>query len=142
MVVEGGHTFHLHRISDRSQLRVVKTNRAGYRIGPELDPSGHFVYVRSDPSKIELWDLDRGEVPAAWPSDVCDVAYRPDGGQIAALRPDGEVRVLRPASHERGPAMSAWVEISGPCRVLETGAVPRWAFSGGDARRDAGCVGL
>ena len=46
VVVEGGHTFHLHRISDRSQLRVVKTNRAGYRIDPELDPSGHFVSVR------------------------------------------------------------------------------------------------
>ncbi len=94
VVVERGHTFHLHRLSDRSQLRVVKTNRAGFRIDPELDPSGHFVHVRSDPSTIELWDLDRGEVPGAWPSDVCDVAYRPDGGQIAALRPDGEVRVF------------------------------------------------
>jgi serine/threonine protein kinase/WD40 repeat protein len=93
VVVEGGHTFHLHRISDRSQLRVVKTNRAGSLVEPELDPSGHFVYVRSDPSKIDLWDLDRGEVPGVWPSDVCDVAYRPDGGQIAALRPDGEIRV-------------------------------------------------
>ncbi len=93
VAVEGGHTFHLFRISDQSQLRVVKTNRAGYLIDPELDPRGHFVYVRSDPSTIELWDLDHGEVPGAWPSDVCDVAYRPDGGQIAALRPDGEVRV-------------------------------------------------
>ena len=101
VVVEGGHTFHLHRISDRSQLRVVKTNRAGYRFDPELDPSGHFVCARSDPSKIELWDLDRGFVPGAWPTDVCDVAYRPDGGQIAALRPDGEVRVFDlPAMNE------------------------------------------
>ena len=101
LVLEGGHTFHLHRISDRSQLRVVKTNRAGYRIEPELDPSGHFVCVRSDPSNIELWDLDRGEVPRVWPSDVCDVAYRPDGGQIAALRPDGEVCVFDlPAMNE------------------------------------------
>jgi len=94
VVVDGGNTFHLHRISDRSQLQVVKTNRSGHLINPELDPSGHFVHVRSDPSKIELWDLDRGEVPGVWPSDVCDVAYRPAGGQIAALRPDGEVRVF------------------------------------------------
>ncbi|MGO9661088.1 MAG: WD40 repeat domain-containing serine/threonine protein kinase, partial [Acidimicrobiales bacterium] len=93
VVVEGGKTFHLRRISDRSQLQVVKTKRSERLINPELDPSGHFVYFRPDPSKIELWDLDRGEVPRVWPSDVCDVAYRPDGGQIAALRPDGEVRV-------------------------------------------------
>ena len=32
-------------------------------------------------------------MPAAWPHDVCDAAFRPDGGQIAALRPDGEVIV-------------------------------------------------
>ena len=101
VVLERGDAFHLHRISDRSLLKVVKTNRAGERMDPELDPSGHFVSVRSDPSKIELWDLDRGEMPRVWPSDVCDVAYRPDGRQIAALRPDGEVRVFDlPAMNE------------------------------------------
>jgi serine/threonine protein kinase/WD40 repeat protein/Tfp pilus assembly protein PilF len=94
--LDGGRAFHLCRISDRSEIRLVKTQSASALINPRLDPSGRFVHVVSDPSRtarIVLWDLDRGEIPAAWPHDVCDAAFRPDGGQIAALRPDGEVFV-------------------------------------------------
>jgi len=93
VALEGGRKLHFHRISDRSEIRVVTTNRATPLSLPRLDARGRFVYLKDEQSKIELWDLERSESPAAWPSDVCDAAYRPDGGQIAALRPDGEVRV-------------------------------------------------
>ena len=53
------------------------------------------MQVIAESSKmVELWDLERGEMPANWPSDVCEATYRPDGGQVAALRSDGEVRVF------------------------------------------------
>ncbi len=88
--------LHLRRVSDGSELRLVKTRSSSALINPRLDPNGRFVHVVSDPSGTAvtaLWDLERGEMPAAWPHDACDATFRPDGGQIAALRPDGEVIV-------------------------------------------------
>jgi eukaryotic-like serine/threonine-protein kinase len=88
--------FHLRRISDGSEILQVKTQSASALVNPRLDPNGRFVHVLSDQwghSRTLLWDLHRGEMPAAWPDDVRDATFRPDGGQIAALRPDGEVIV-------------------------------------------------
>ncbi len=94
--LDRGGTFHLRRLSDGSEVRLVKTRSGSALIDPRLEPTGRFVHAVSDPSGIAatvFWDLERGEVPAAWPHDACDATFRPDGGQIAALRPDGEVIV-------------------------------------------------
>ena len=92
--VDRGRALHLRRVSDGSEIRQVKTQSASALQYPRLDSNGRFVHLVSDPSRasrIVLWDLERGEMPAAWPHNVCDATFRPDGGQIVALRPDGEV---------------------------------------------------
>ena len=65
--------------------------------GPEVARrlSGRPVPHASGQSRraYELWDLERGEVPAAWLVDARAVAHRADGRQVAALRSDGELRV-------------------------------------------------
>jgi serine/threonine protein kinase/WD40 repeat protein/Flp pilus assembly protein TadD len=94
VVLQGGHTFRLLRLSDGSEIRVLRTGSVSPLSFPELDPSGRFVHVRSGGSRTELWDLERGERPALWPTDVSGAAYRADGAQIAALRRDGEVHVF------------------------------------------------
>jgi serine/threonine protein kinase/WD40 repeat protein len=86
-------SMHVHRLSDRSKVRVVGSDRPAARTWPRFVPGGRFVYVWSGTPHTELWDLERGEVPAAWPADVSAVAHRPDGKQLAALRSDGELRV-------------------------------------------------
>jgi serine/threonine protein kinase/WD40 repeat protein len=91
VVLKDRKSFELLRLSDQSLIRSVSaTDNPAW---PLLDPRGRFVIVWSSTSHTDLWDLERGEVPKAWPADVRCAAYRPDGGQIAALRPDGEVRV-------------------------------------------------
>ena len=104
--MDGGRSFHLHRMSDRSEIRVWSGPTGLGPIDPEIRTRAAgssscvgFIENRT----IELWDLERGEMPAAWPADVCDAAFRPDGGQVAALRPDGELRVYDlPAMTEAG----------------------------------------
>jgi WD40 repeat protein/tetratricopeptide (TPR) repeat protein len=93
VVLEKGLSFHLHRISDRAEISVVKASGSLGLSWPVLDPSGRFVLAWSGPSHTELWDLERGEVPAAWPAVVHGAALRFDGRQVAALQPDGEVRI-------------------------------------------------
>src|SRR5262249_3533587 len=84
--------IHVHRIADSSEVRTLATDRPARRWGGVLIPGGRFLIVASG-SSIERWDLERGEIPAAWPADVRCAAPRADGGQVAAWRPDGEVRV-------------------------------------------------
>jgi WD40 repeat protein len=86
-------TIHIHRLSDRSEVRAVAADRPRAREWPVLSADGRFLSAWARPSSIELWDLQRGEVPAAWPADVRRVAFRPDGRQLAALRADGELRL-------------------------------------------------
>jgi len=86
-------SIHVYRLSDRSKVRVVGSDRPSARSWLRLVAGGRFVSVESGSSQTELWDLERGEVPAAWPADVRCVAPRLDGRQVAALRSDGELRV-------------------------------------------------
>jgi WD40 repeat protein len=87
-------TIHVHRLSDRSEIRALGAGRPLAREWPILSADGRFLSVWAPPSSIELWDLERGEVPAAWPADVRGAAFRDDGRQLAALRADGELRVF------------------------------------------------
>jgi WD40 repeat protein len=93
VVLEGDSAMHVYRLSDRSEVRVVMPRRQARRSSPEFVPGGRFVMVWADSSHAELWDLKRGEQPAAWPDDVRCVAARPDGRRVAALRFDGALHV-------------------------------------------------
>jgi serine/threonine protein kinase/WD40 repeat protein len=90
-------TIHVHRLSDRSVIKAVGAGRPAARrwprSWPSFSPGGRFLHVRSGESGIELWDLQRGEIPAAWPADARGVVHRADGRQVAVLRADGELRV-------------------------------------------------
>ena len=93
VVVGPGGVLHLHRLSDRSGVRVLGADRPAARLWPAFVPGGRFLTVAFGLSPPEVWDLERGEVPAAWPADVRCMAARGDGRQVAALCPDGELRV-------------------------------------------------
>ena len=86
-------TIHVHRLSDRSEIKAVGADRPSARVMPGFSPGGRFLHVFSDESDIELWDLERGEIPAAWPADARGVKPRADGRQVAVVRADGELRV-------------------------------------------------
>ena len=86
-------TIHVHRLSDRSEIKAVAADRPSARAWPGLSPGGRFLHVDSGGSDIELWDLERGEIPAAWPADARGVKPRADGRQVAVVRADGELRV-------------------------------------------------
>jgi WD40 repeat protein len=86
-------SIHVRRLSDRSEVRVVGSDRPQDRRSIRFVPGGRFACVEAGASHTELWDLDRGEVPSAWPADVRCAVPRPDGRQVAALLPDGELRV-------------------------------------------------
>jgi serine/threonine protein kinase/WD40 repeat protein len=86
-------TIHVHRLSDRSLIKAVGADRPSTRLRPGFAPGGRFLHVYSGESDIELWDLEWGEVPAAWPADARGVVHRADGRQVAAVRADGELRV-------------------------------------------------
>jgi serine/threonine protein kinase/WD40 repeat protein len=92
VVLKNRRFFHLYRLSDLSEIRVVKSNDDSF--SPTLDPLGRFVIVWSGPSRIDLWDLERGEAPSAWPADVRCATFQPDGRSVAAFLPDGEVRIF------------------------------------------------
>jgi serine/threonine protein kinase/WD40 repeat protein len=86
-------SIHVHRLSDRSEVRVVGSDRPRDRHSIRFVPGGRFACVEAGDLQTELWDLERGEVPSAWPADVRCAVPRPDGRQVAALRSDGELRV-------------------------------------------------
>jgi len=86
-------TIHVHRLSDRSEIKAVGADRPSARVWPGFSPGGRFLHVFSGESDIELWDLERGEIPAAWPADARGVKPRTDGRQVAVVRADGELRV-------------------------------------------------
>src|SRR5262249_54078466 len=85
-------TIHVPRLSDPSELKVLGADRPSFRAWPLLSPDGRFLSTWSE-TQLELWDLERGEVPAAWPADARGVAYRPDGRQVAVVRVNSELRV-------------------------------------------------
>jgi eukaryotic-like serine/threonine-protein kinase len=86
-------SIHVYRLSDRSEVHVLGTDRTTTRSWPRLIPGGRFLSIGSSRLGTELWDLQKGEVPAAWPTDVRAVAPRADGKQVAALQSDGAVHV-------------------------------------------------
>jgi serine/threonine protein kinase/WD40 repeat protein len=140
VLVDRDGTIHVHRLSDRSEIRAVAADRPATRLGPLLSAGGRFLTIWSGPSQIELWDLERGEVPAAWPADARGVAHRPDGRQLAVLRADGELRVYdlpdltESARHRLGfdvtePMQSSWMGLSDDGRRL---AVVRGDWKGVD----------
>ncbi len=85
--------IHVYRLSDLSAARVLGADRRARRSWPVFVPGGRFVYLLADESRMELWDLERGHVPAGWPADVHCVAARADGKQVAALRSTGELQI-------------------------------------------------
>jgi WD40 repeat protein len=93
VVLGSNGSLHVHRLSDRSLVRVVAADRPAARRWPQFVPGGQFVSVLSGSSHTELWDIERGVVPAAWPGDARCLSPRLDGRQVAVLRPDGELRV-------------------------------------------------
>jgi serine/threonine protein kinase/WD40 repeat protein len=93
VVLEGDGAIHVYSVSDRSEVRIMVPGGRARRSSPEFVPGGRFVTVWADLSQAELWDLERGEQPAAWPDDVRCVSARPDGRQVAALRSDGALHV-------------------------------------------------
>jgi serine/threonine protein kinase/WD40 repeat protein len=93
VVLEGDGSFHLRRLSDRSDVLVVRPKSPSVRSRPVLIEGGRFVIVWSGSSQTELWDLERGDMAVAWPDDVRCATARADGKQVAALRCNGELRV-------------------------------------------------
>jgi serine/threonine protein kinase/WD40 repeat protein len=86
-------TIHVHRLSDRSLIKAVGADRPSARLWPGFAPGGRFLHACSGDSDIELWDLERGEIPLAWPADARGVKHRADGRQVAVVRANGELRV-------------------------------------------------
>jgi serine/threonine protein kinase/WD40 repeat protein len=83
----------VHQLSNGSLVRVVGSDRPAARSWPQLFGGGRFVRVWAGSSQLEIWDLERALIPAAWPADVRCATIRADGAQVAALRSDGELRV-------------------------------------------------
>ena len=87
------------RIAPRSRRSGSTGPRPGS--GPAFSPDGRFLHVYSGESDIELWDLERGEIPAAWPADARGETprRRSAGGRRAGRR---RAARLRPAGPDRG----------------------------------------
>jgi serine/threonine protein kinase/WD40 repeat protein len=93
--------IHVHRLSDQSKLLVLGADRPARRLWPTFAAGGRFLFIVVD-SAWELWDLERGALPDAWPADVRAVSARTDGSQVAALRSTGELVVYDlPSFHQR-----------------------------------------
>jgi eukaryotic-like serine/threonine-protein kinase len=86
-------SIHVYRLSDRAEVLVLGADRPSARSWPIFVPGGRFLTVLSGRRQTEMWDLERGEMPAAWPADALGTMPRGDGRQIAVLRSDGAVHV-------------------------------------------------
>jgi serine/threonine protein kinase/WD40 repeat protein/tetratricopeptide (TPR) repeat protein len=128
IVVGEDGTIHVHRLSDRSELRTVGAGRPMTRSRPLLSADGRFLSFWAVPSLTELWDLERGEVPAAWPADVRGVAFRADGRQMAALRADGELRLYQLPAMAESARHRLGLDVPGLFHY-------RWMSLSGDGRR-------
>ena len=107
-------TIHVHRLSDRSEIKVVGADRPLPGPGRASRPDGRFLTSSWAVSDIELWDLERGEVPAAWPADPPAWSIRRRRSAVAVLRADGELRVYDlPAMTEAAPLRLGFVMPSG-----------------------------
>jgi hypothetical protein len=76
---------------------------------PLLSADGRFLKIEMAMLSTELWDLERGEIPAAWPAGVRGVAFR-------------AVRV-----HTLGPLKTRGISITDDCKtpVLRLSDAPR-----------------
>jgi eukaryotic-like serine/threonine-protein kinase len=93
VVLAPDHSIHVRRLSDGSEVKVMGASSPSPRGWPQLARGGRFLTTWSAWSRIELWDLERGEVPRTWPADVRGAALRDDGKQVAAVWSDGELHV-------------------------------------------------
>ncbi len=110
--------IHVYRLSDRAKVRVVGGDRPSGRSWPAFVSGGRFLQVIAENS-VELWDLEHGRLCTGWPDDVSCVAARADGLSVAALRSNGELRVIEL------PAMT----IKSSCALgFDVGAVMSRAF--------------
>ena len=127
--VKKDNLIHVYRLSDRSEVLVLGADRPSPRAAPRFVPGGRFLTVLAGRSQTELWDLQRGEAPAAWPADARGATPRVDGKQVAVLRSDDEVHVydlpaLTEAARCRVPFNkpvrfpSAWMSLSEDGRYL------------------------
>src|SRR5262249_34842967 len=76
-------SVHFRRLSDQSEIRVVKPKSFAEWKWPLIVPGGRFMAVGTGLGRqIGLFDLERGEAPPNWPDEVRGIAARPDGRQI------------------------------------------------------------
>jgi eukaryotic-like serine/threonine-protein kinase len=119
----------VRRLSDRLLIREMGADRPADRSWPVFVPGGRFVYLWAGPTQIELWDVERAEVPPGWPSDVRCATARADGRQIAALLADGELRIYdlseltevarwRVGATSSGRIRYPWMSLSGDGRRI------------------------
>jgi serine/threonine protein kinase/WD40 repeat protein len=104
--------IHVHRLSDKSELRVLGADRLVRRFWPTFVPGGRFVHIVADSKWAELWDLERGVQPEAWPRDARGAAVRSDGSQVAALRSTGELVVFDLPSFNRRSSCRLGFDVS------------------------------
>jgi len=102
----------VRRLSDRSVIQVMGSDRPSGRSWPVFVPGGRFFTIWSGTLRTELWDIERGAMRAEWPGDVRCAVARADGAQVAALRSDGELRIYNlPAMN-----VSSWFRLGTPVR--------------------------
>jgi serine/threonine protein kinase/WD40 repeat protein len=93
VTVEGKGILRVRRLSDRSDVRVLGLGRPADRVWPVFVPGGRFIRIWAGTVENELWDIERGELRTELPEEARCVVSRADGRQVAALLPDGELRV-------------------------------------------------
>ncbi len=105
-------TLHVHRLTDRAEIRFVKSTQASALSWPTFGPGGP-IYDRptSGSTQMKLWDLEQRRNPAAaWPADVrcADVSSGRQTDRCRAAQ-TATLTHLRPAGHDRGNSLRARV---------------------------------
>ncbi len=99
--VDGGGLIHVYRLSDRAKTRVLGSSPSRARRFPVFVPGGRYVRIVASSEWMELWDLEQGVLPDAWPADTRGAAATADGAQVVALRQTGELVVFDLPSFRR-----------------------------------------
>jgi serine/threonine protein kinase/WD40 repeat protein len=93
---------HVHRLSDDQELLQLPGGGLveGYG-GLQFSPDGRFLHQRfhlPQGFRSRLWELDGPQPRAVLDDDHCNLAFRPDGREVAAGYPDRTVRLFDTAS--------------------------------------------
>jgi WD40 repeat protein/serine/threonine protein kinase len=90
------------------RLKTIPTGKAGI-LGLAFDPGGKELASASD-TRVCLWDLKTGEIRRQLASPemnvITDVAYQPDGQELAAGTEDGPVLRWNPQTGQALPSLS------------------------------------